>query len=228
MGIKIETDILPKLNKVKRDQNGWTACCPAHDDKNPSLAIAVEDKKILFKCFAGCSYKEIVQALGLFEREQTIKPKFGTDNKKEQIKIVATYDYQDEDGNSIYQSVRFEPKTFKIRRPDGNGNWIWNLQGIKRVPYHLPELIQAKENNLPVIICEGEKDVDNVREKLDFVATTTAQGSNAWSNDYTDFFDGLDVMILPDNDQPGRKYANDVALSLWGIAKSVKIIQLPI
>jgi hypothetical protein len=65
-------------------------------------------------------------------------------------------------------------------------------------------------------------------EKLDFVATTTAQGSNAWSNDYTDFFDGLDVMILPDNDQPGRKYANDVALSLWGIAKSVKIIQLPI
>jgi DNA primase len=60
MGIKIETDILPKLKKAKRDQNGWTACCPAHDDKNPSLAIAVEDKKILFKCFAGCSYKEIV------------------------------------------------------------------------------------------------------------------------------------------------------------------------
>ena len=227
MSIKIETDILPKLNKVKTNNNGWIACCPAHDDKNRSLAIAEKNDKILFKCFAGCSYEQIVQALGLNERERTIKLKFGTGNKKEQTKIVATYNYEDENGNQLYQSVRYEPKTFKIRRPGGNGGWIWNLQGIKKVPYHLPELIQARENNSLVFICEGEKDVDNLREKLNFVATTTALGSAAWNNDYADFFDGIDVVILPDNDAPGRKYANDVALSLWGTANSVKIIKLP-
>lgn len=229
MKIDIQTDVLPKLNKVRKNGSGWLGCCPAHDDKKPSLAVNEKGGKLLLYCFAGCSFEQIVQALGLNEHERTvkIKPKFGTSKEEEQLRIAATYDYEDENGNFLYQTVRYEPKTFKVRRQDSNGNWIWSLQGIKKVPYHFPEIIQARENNLPVFICEGEKDADNVRKKLDFIATTTAQGSNAWNNDYTEFFDGLNVIILPDNDQPGKKYANNVAMSLWGTASSVKIIQLP-
>ncbi len=225
----VEEDILPKLTKVKRNNNGWIACCPSHNDKNPSLSIAEKDGKILFKCFAGCSFEQIVQALGLNERERVNKvtPKFGFKSEKAQKKIVAVYNYEDEKGKTIYQAVRFEPKTFSFRRPDEKGNWIWDLQGVRKVPYHLPELIQAKENNLPVFICEGEKDADNIRGKLDFIATTMAQGSNGWNDDYTEFFDDLEIIILPDNDEPGRKYADEIALSLWGVSKSVKIIQLP-
>ena len=45
-------------------------------------------------------------------------------------RIVATYDYTYPTGDLLFQVVRFEPKGFSQRRPDGEGNWIWNLEGI--------------------------------------------------------------------------------------------------
>ena len=217
-------DVLSRLNKVKNDKNGWMACCPAHNDINPSLSIKEDNGKILFHCFANCSYFQIVHALGFNEHEQK-----SSNNKtsKTSQKIVAEYDYFDEAGEMVYQAVRLEPKNFRVRRPDGNGGWVWNLNGIEKVPYHLPELLQARENNQPVIICEGEKDADNIMGKLGLAATTTISGSNSWNNDYTEYFDGLNVIILPDNDSAGLNYAHNIAMSLWGIANSVKLVKLP-
>ena len=59
--------LLNELVKVKQTNHStWIACCPAHDDKNPSLAIRqVDDGRILIHCFAGCSAAEILDALGL-------------------------------------------------------------------------------------------------------------------------------------------------------------------
>jgi hypothetical protein len=59
--------LLGKLLKVRgRGSNTWTACCPAHGDKTPSLAIKMlEDGRILLHCFAGCSSEEVLTALGL-------------------------------------------------------------------------------------------------------------------------------------------------------------------
>ena len=59
--------LLEKLERVRLTSNGkWLACCPAHDDKSPSLGIKVtDDGKILLHCFAGCSVSEIVSAIGL-------------------------------------------------------------------------------------------------------------------------------------------------------------------
>lgn len=59
--------ILNHLTKVKQNVHGqWTACCPSHKDKSPSLAIRqTEDGKILLKCFGGCSAHEIVSSIGL-------------------------------------------------------------------------------------------------------------------------------------------------------------------
>jgi archaellum biogenesis ATPase FlaH len=223
----VRQDVLPKLNKVKENSNGWIACCPAHDDKNPSLSIAEKDGKILFKCFAGCSYVQIVQALGINEHEQKNKFKLDIKRGEKTQMVVAKYDYTDETGEVLYQAVRLEPKEFRLRRQDADGKWIYNLQGVKRIPYHLPEIIEARAKGYPVFLCEGEKDADNLRTTFGVTATTTALGSNAWNNDYAEYFDGLDVIILPDNDEAGRKYANEAAISLIGTIKSVKIIPLP-
>lgn len=59
-------NLLNRLEKVKGSKGRWTACCPAHGDKSPSLAItALDDGRILLKCFAGCSAYEIVSAVGM-------------------------------------------------------------------------------------------------------------------------------------------------------------------
>lgn len=59
--------LLNALVKVKQtNQSTWIACCPAHDDKNPSLSIRqVDDGRILIHCFAGCSAFEILDSIGL-------------------------------------------------------------------------------------------------------------------------------------------------------------------
>ena len=59
-------DLLNRLEKVKGSKGRWTACCPAHGDKSPSLAVTMlDDGRILLKCFAGCSAYEIVSAVGM-------------------------------------------------------------------------------------------------------------------------------------------------------------------
>ena len=69
------------------------------------------------------------------------------------------YDYRDAQGHLVYQVVRRFPKSFRQRRPDGRGGWIWNLDGVARVLYRLPELLKAAPH-ATIYIVEGEKDVD--------------------------------------------------------------------
>ncbi|MDR1647752.1 MAG: hypothetical protein LBR88_06945 [Zoogloeaceae bacterium] len=63
MGVDI---ILSRLDKVRRTgRDSWMACCPAHDDRSPSLSIRETDGKILLHCFTGCDVGEILAALDL-------------------------------------------------------------------------------------------------------------------------------------------------------------------
>lgn len=58
--------MLGSLQKVKGRNGSWTACCPAHNDKGPSLAIReTPDGRILLHCFAGCETSNIVASLGM-------------------------------------------------------------------------------------------------------------------------------------------------------------------
>lgn len=58
--------ILDRLDKLKANgKNKWTACCPAHNDKSPSLSIKDDGERILIHCFAGCSNEDVVAAIGL-------------------------------------------------------------------------------------------------------------------------------------------------------------------
>lgn len=57
--------LLSRLTKVRGRNGAWTACCPAHDDKSPSLAIKDEGGKVLVHCFGGCSVESVLGAVGM-------------------------------------------------------------------------------------------------------------------------------------------------------------------
>jgi putative DNA primase/helicase len=144
-------------------------------------------------------------------------------------RIVATYDYPDESGKLLFQVVRFEPKDFKQRRPDGAGGWVWNTKDVRKVLYRLPELVAARRNGTPprVYIVEGEKDADRLAAQWGLLATTNPGGTSKWRSDYSIYFAGFDAVILPDNDDAGYKHAREVAATLRRVAASVRILELP-
>jgi hypothetical protein len=150
----------------------------------------------------------------------------GGNDKEERGQIVCAYDYTDEGGKVIFQICRKDPKSdFPVRRPDGRGNWIWNVQGVSRVLYRLPEVLKAQT----VCVAEGEKDCDNL-VKLGFVATTNPFGAGKWRDEYSETLRGKDVVVfgdVGDNDGKGEKHTQDVIESLTGKAKSIKRVTLP-
>ena len=115
-----------------------------------------------------------------------------------QPRIVKTYGYCDENGTLLFQVVRFEPKRFSQRRPDGRDGWIWNLQDTRRVPYLLPELVKAVAAGETIYVPEGAKDVDNLRA-IGFAATTNPGGCKKWRSEYSEHLRGADVVVMPDN-----------------------------
>jgi hypothetical protein len=139
--------------------------------------------------------------------------------------IAKTYDYTDEAGKLLFQCVRYLPKNFSQRRPDGNGGWIWNLEGVKRVLYRLPEVIKAQT----VTIVEGEKDADNLTE-LGFTATTNPMGAGKWRPEYSETLRGKEVVIfgdVGDENGEGERHTAQRIESLNGVAKSIKHVTLP-
>ena len=133
-----------------------------------------------------------------------------------------TYRYVSETGALLYEVVRYEPKTFRQRRPFGSG-WKWSLGDVRRVLYRLPKVVEADE----VFLVEGEKDVHSL-EKLGLTATTNSGGaSQPWRDEYTAALAGKRVIVIPDNDEPGRKHAAKVAQALTGKAAELIVCELP-
>jgi putative DNA primase/helicase len=218
----IQAADLAKALGGRRNGKGWVAKCPAHDDHNPSLSIDVgTDGRTLLKCRSGCKQRAVIDALkakGLWAHNGTQRPTRST--------IAAEYDYVDEAGTLLFQAVRFVPKKFSQRRPDGKGGWFWDLKGVRRVLYRLPEVIESIAMSRVILIVEGEKDVDNLR-RLQFCATTCPQGAGKWRDEYNAALAGADVILVSDNDTAGRSHANKVGLALTGIANTIKLLELP-
>jgi hypothetical protein len=141
-------------------------------------------------------------------------------------KIAATFDYTDAEGNLIHQTVRFEPKDFRQRRPDGKGGWAWNLEGIEPLLYKLPDVLAHPSNNrTPIFLVEGEKDCDNVA-KFGLTSTTCSMGAGKWRDSYTDALRGRWVCIIGDNDEAGREHVRLVGEALDGAEAKVSVIDL--
>ena len=140
--------------------------------------------------------------------------------------IVATYDYPDESGELLYQVVRFMPKTFRPRRPNGRDGWTWNMGDVRRVLYRLPDLVAAVDAGRTIYITEGEKAADRLAA-IGLAATCSPGGAGKWRPDYNAALTGAHVIILPDNDTPGQMHAEDVAKALTPETESVHIVKLP-
>jgi hypothetical protein len=167
--------------------------------------------------------------------------------------VVATYPYVDEAAEFLFEVVRFEPKDFRQRRrarPDDDptkirDGWVWSSKGVRQVPYRLPEIIEAIASERTIFVVEGEKDADNLW-KIGVPATCNAGGAGKWRGDLDQFFEGADVVVVPDYDPqklhpktkepmfhddgrpilPGQDHAQDVARHLSPAARSVRVLEL--
>ncbi len=64
MSAELLLSLLSKVRKMGPDR--WMACCPAHNDKSPSLSIReCSDGRVLLHCWTGCGASEIIEAVGL-------------------------------------------------------------------------------------------------------------------------------------------------------------------
>ena len=123
---------------------GWKCRCPAHADAEPSLHLEdAASGMVLASCFPcghdKASRDRLVSAIAdlgyaLSPPREFHSASASTPKKK----IVVVYDYIDGLGKPIFQVVRYEPKDFKQRRPDGEGGWVWDTKGCPVLPYRLP------------------------------------------------------------------------------------------
>jgi 5S rRNA maturation endonuclease (ribonuclease M5) len=192
---------------------GYMACCPAHDDREPSLSLRDADGLVLAHCHAGCAQDAVITALkdlGLWPEQE-----------QRQAAIEAVYDYTNEAGELLYQIVRKPGKKFLQRYPDGSGGWVWKKHP-HQVLYHLPEILE----NPIVFICEGEKDCETLRSH-GFVASTAAGGAKApWLPQFTEALRGHEVILIPDRDRAGYERVKRIARALLGNVARLVYLEL--
>ena len=213
------------------------AHCPFHDDARKSLSLDFD--KGCWYCHAGCGNGGIV---AFEEKLSHCDRATARANVAKLLGVtlgsgpIAIYEYRDALGKLVFRKLRYPDKTFRCQRPaaDGKG-WIDDLGGIERKPlYREPELICATY----VVIVEGEKDCDRlVSLKLAQydpaglpVAITCnfdGAGPSKWRREHNPYFTGKNVVIIPDNDEPGREHALAVARGIAPFAAEVKMLYLP-
>lgn len=217
------------LQQVKRlGEDEYLGLCPFHPDTHPSFNF--NSQTGLYLC-RGCNKRG--NAIHFYAKLHSLDDRrdFGrilkgiaADFGIEQVKpkIVKVYSYVDEEGRELFQVCRKEPKGFTQRHSNGNGKWIWNLNGVRRVLYNLPLLSSSKE----ICICEGEKDSNTVMA-AGFISTTAPGGAGSWENSYNEFLKGKILTLLPHNDNAGRKHMIKIAQALDGIAESIRWLEIP-
>ncbi len=150
---------------------------------------------------------------------------------------VANYIYTDEEGVYRYEKPRYETdngkKTFRIRKKNKAGGYDWGKGDCEPVLYKLPDLVDKERASEIIFIVEGEKDVDRLTG-LGLLATCNFDGASSsnqkpkWRSEiYDRYFLKRDVVLLADNDDPGRAHANHIADCLYHKANSVKVVVLP-
>ena len=240
-------EVLRLLKGITQSGSQWAALCPAHDDSSPSLAISEgDDGRVLLHCHAGCDTKDVVRRIGLSMADLMSPNTAGTKqsmhyargaqpNSREAVlksldqklgKRSQEWEYHDRNGNVVGVILRFETPRGKEIRPVSLIDGKWTAKGMPepRPLYGLPALAEASV----VVVTEGEKAAEAAR-LLGYTATTSAHGSNSPSKTDWSPLAGKDVVILPDNDAPGRAYGEKAAVILAGLEPStrVKIVTIP-
>ena len=216
-------DIAALIPGAHKAGDGFRARCPAHGGEGANLSIVDSREGVIVKCFSrGCGLASIKKALGLDAKRRS----------NGHVGQRTVYDYVDKNGNVVHQTViNRQPdgsKKCSQRRPHPTkpDEFTYNLKDITPVLFRLPQLIEAVANNRTVLLVEGEKCAE-AAERLGYVGTTYPMGAGKWKSHYNNHLQAAHVVILPDNDSPGRKHADQVARSIQDLAASVKIVELP-
>jgi len=242
-------DVLARLDGVRGGGNQWSARCPCRaDDNSPSLAVGIRDDKIVFHCFRGggaCTAEQICEVIkvemkDLFPDEgQTPPPsmrKYAAIAQNEgskhpnltesRLTEVATYDYEDAAGRLLFQKIRYVDedgrKTFRQRRPDGSGGWVYSLGDTPKVLYNLPAVAAAVTAGKSIYVVEGEKDADELISR-GFVATTMSGGAGQWLDIHTETLAGAIVDVIVDNDDAGKTHSINVFHALQAAGCDVAV-----
>lgn len=216
--------------KMKKNGRTFMALCPFHQDRNPSMSI--DPEKGVWNCHAGCGGGDVIRLLamlrnmsdGEFMKEEGI----GVEVEQRPIaktvdrRVVAYYSYEDENAKQLFEVIRYEPKDFRQRHRTETGDWVWDMQGVRRVLYQLPQVMQSQT----VIVSEGEKDAENLT-RLGFVGTCNVGGAGKWLDSYSESLAGKDVIIAGDGDKPGQDHAELVTASVASKAKTVRVLRFP-
>lgn len=229
IAMPLDFDAVVRETRAKGRGDQRQGHCPVkgHRDQNPSLSITRQaDGTALVHCFK-CDPGDVFRAL---REKGCISEPLAARNGNHAGEWV-WYDYPDETGAVLYQSGRqdYPRKKFTQRRPDGAGGYVYNLNGVRRVPYKLPALIAGAKVGKTALFVEGEKHADHLT-RAGFVATTFSGGAGALKTDnqpkdWPALFRGVHVCILADNDEPGKAHACRVGRALVGVAKSVRVIK---
>lgn len=207
-----------------REGKGYKGICPFHSDHDPSLRVDLKNGNWLWFCHpceTGGNAFELLKRLGKPPKKQR------QDGREKKEEPTAIYQYTDKDGMLLFEALRYgdgKGKTFRQRRPDGKGGWIWNVPEDVRTLYNLPQVDKAQQ----VFIVEGEKDVETAR-KFGVTATTNALGAGKWLPKYSELLAGKNIVLIPDNDRAGDKHRYVVLKSLCDSSEhptSIKVVQL--
>lgn len=238
------TSLAESIELAKHGKQSMVKCL-AHEDGNASLHVAPGDKHpVIMTCHAGCTMQACMEAAKLDQQllmAEKDEHAFGRamDEVWTPVKHPTTgkmlpashvYKYTDERGNLLYEVLRIpEPggkKTFRQRQPDPQhpDKWKWNMQGARRVLYHLPEVLQARQNGETIYLVEGEKDAETLRQR-GLVATTSPMGAGKWQPEYTEMLSACNVVIIADADTTGREHARTVKEQLDEVGSVVAIAE---
>lgn len=216
--------------RTRGNGNGQhTAQCPAHEDRNPSLSVREQDGKVLLNCHVGCSTDQILEALALTMGDLFDRPAENGDQTLRRH-IAATYDYTDADGEVLFQKIRYFPKDFRVRRPDGRGDWAWGIGDADRVLYRLPDVRDAIRTGRTIYVVEGEKSADRLAD-AGIVASCNFDGAAKeghrakWRPAYGDALRGAHAVVVVDNDEPGYAHGRAIVADLTGKAASVRVVR---
>jgi hypothetical protein len=206
---------------------GYQCFCPAHDDRTRSLHVARGDKaQVVMHCHAGCSYENILKALSERGMNKKNKARLEVLHKT----ISATYDYVDSHGGFLFQKVRYEPKSFIIRKKNDNGGWTYKgvVSSFAQMPlYRLKDLREGIQKGKLICITEGEKDADALAA-LGFVATTNFEGAAGWRAEYTLQLQGAaHICLVEDNDDAGRTRSARLIAALLHVTPNIYVCRFP-
>lgn len=224
-------------------------------DRNPSLSIVDEDGKLLLKCHGGCSQHDVwaaVRDMGLLPQRsewveplvvrpinghhpapvQVPRPPVQLPPAPVQLHLTDEWEYVDEHGVVLFVKQRFKTsdakgKTYKLLRVMEDGSRQASMVGAKIVPYRLSDVLYASRKQKPLFICEGEKAADALAS-IGVFTSTSHTGAGSWPAANSHWFADMHIVLVPDNDQPGYRYASLVASALLPIAKSVRLLALPV